>query len=152
VENDTGGEGRRGEREREREREREKEEKRFNLCPDNAALFRQIIIHEPIYIIPCTGALSYHSCALKYRFLCLPPPRPPARPPPPPPHPFSYPARCILQRGYSACVYAIDKRNCDPAASPIDASLEVLDILDARRTYFRYVQRGTLTAEETSNC
>lgn len=52
-----------------RGRETERGEKRFNLCLDNAALSRQIIIHEPIYIIPCTGALSYHSHALKYQSL-----------------------------------------------------------------------------------
>lgn len=61
VENDIGREGR-----------WRKREARFNLCLDNAALSRQIIIHEPIYIIPCTGALSYHSCALKYRSLSSP--------------------------------------------------------------------------------
>jgi len=52
-----------------RGRKTERGEKRFNLCLDNAALSRQIIIHEPIYIIPCTGTLSYHSHALKYQFL-----------------------------------------------------------------------------------
>lgn len=80
-----------------RGRETERGEKRFNLCLDNAALSRQIIIHEPIYIIPCTGALSYHSHALKYQSF-------PASTSHPPPFP-----RCIERGAY---VYAIDKRNC----------------------------------------
>jgi len=89
VENDIGREGRDG-----KKREREK---RFNLCLDNAALSRQIIIHEPIYIIPYIGALSYHSRALKYRslsdalFLSPGPPR------------------CVERGAY---IYAIGKRNC----------------------------------------
>lgn len=69
VEKDIGREG--------RGRETERGEKRFNLCLDNAALSRQIIIHEPIYIIPCTGALSYHSHALKYQSLFASPSLPP---------------------------------------------------------------------------
>lgn len=89
VEKDIGREG--------RGRETERGEKRFNLCLDNAALSRQIIIHEPIYIIPCTGALSYHSHALKYQSL-------PACLSLPPLH-----SRCIRRGAY---VYAIDKRNC----------------------------------------
>lgn len=44
----------REERETEKKiREERRGEKRFNLCLDNAALSRQIIIHEPTYIIPC---------------------------------------------------------------------------------------------------
>lgn len=54
VEKDIGREG--------RGRETERGEKRFNLCLDNAALSRQIIIHEPIYIIPRVPA-HYHIIA-----------------------------------------------------------------------------------------
>lgn len=62
VENDIGREG------RWKKRERERDAIQF-MSRHNAALSRQIIIHEPIYIIPYTGALSYHSRALKYRSL-----------------------------------------------------------------------------------
>jgi len=123
VEKDIGREG------RGRKTKRERGEKRFNLCLDNAALSRQIIIHEPIYIIPCTGALSYHSHALKYHFL----PAFPTRPFP----------RCIKRGAY---VYAIDKRNCGsphrsnaPARDAWQCIVKLSLMCDARR-HFRYAQ------------